>query len=112
MRIPAITRACRRALGLAAALLLASCTTAELQQANSDISGGIAAACADVLAAQKLNPASPVAAYASAACGTATAVAALVQNSATIQWLGQIQQQLATPAAAAPATPAAPAAKA
>ena len=108
----ALIRAGRRAIALGAALLIASCTAAELQQAQSDISTGIEAACADVVAAQKLNPTSPVAAYATAACGTATDVAALVQSSATIQWLGQIQQQLSPPAAAAPATPAVPASKA
>lgn len=107
-----IVRAALRAIALVASLLLASCTAAELQQAQSDISTGIEAACADVVAAQKLNPTSPVAAYATAACGTARDVAALVQSSATIQWLGQIQQQLSPPAPAAPATPAAPAAKA
>jgi hypothetical protein len=90
------------ALALVAALVLASCTAAQLQQARSDIGVGIEAACADVLAAQKLNPTSPVAAYATAACGTATAVAALAPSSATIQWLGQIQQQLSPPATAAP----------
>ena len=82
---------------------LAACSPAQLKLAQDDIAGGIQAACADVLAAQKPNQASPVADYALAACGTATAVATLVQNSATIQWLGQLQQQLAAPAAAAPA---------
>lgn len=93
-----------RVLPFVVVFALAGCTSTQLQQAQTDISTGIQAACADVMAAQKVNPQSPVAPWAVGACGTATAVGALVQNSATIQWLGQIQAQLATPAATAPAT--------
>lgn len=85
---------------LGLALLLGACSAAQLQQAQTDIASGIQAACADVNAAVKLNPNSPAAPWAVGACGTATAVAALVQNSATIQWLGQVQQQLQAPVAA------------
>lgn len=81
-------------------VLLAGCTAGQIQTAQTDIAAGIQAACNDVMAAQKLNPTSPSSAWATGACGTATQVAALVQNSATIQWLGQVQQQLATPAPA------------
>lgn len=81
--------------GFCAIAVLARCTAAQLQTAQSEISVGINAACADVAAAQKLNPTSPSAPWAAGACGSATAVASLVQNSATLVWLGQIQQQLA-----------------
>jgi len=105
--LPMPSKGAAKALGILTlglfALALSACTTAQIQQAQADISTGIKAACTDVLAAQKLNPASPVANYATAACGTATAVAALVQNSATIQWLGQLWQQLQPPAAPAKA---------
>lgn len=84
----------------AAALALAACTTAQLQTAQNDISAGIQAACKDVNAVAALNPASPVGSYATAACGSATAVAALVQNSGTIQWLGTLQAQIAAPTVA------------
>lgn len=90
----------------ASALVLAACTTAQLTNGQSDISTGIQAACADVNAVASLVPASPYATYAVAACGTATAIAALVQNSGTIQWLGSLQAQLksSAPAAAVPKT--------
>lgn len=82
---------------------VAACTTAQLTTAQADISTGIAAACKDVSAVAALVPAAPQATYAVAACGTATAVAGLVQNSGTIQWLGSLQAQLAA-AKAAPAS--------
>lgn len=80
--------------GFFAAIILNGCTAAQLQTAQTDISTGIQAACVDVKAAAALNPASPSATYATGACGTATAVAALVQNSGTLVWLGTIMQQL------------------
>lgn len=82
---------------LAAVLALGACTTAQLQTAQNDISAGIQAACKDVQAVAALNPSSPVGSYATASCGTATAVASLVQNSGTLVWLGQLQAQLAAP---------------
>jgi hypothetical protein len=85
----------KKHLAIAALLLLGACTTAQLQTAQADISTGIQAACKDVSAAAALNPASPVGSYATASCGTATAVASLVQNSGTIQWLGSLQAQIA-----------------
>lgn len=111
-----------------AVLALAACSTTQLQTAQTDISTGITAACADVMAAVPTAQAavangtvkggaaattSVIANYATPACGTATAVAALVQNSGTLEWLGTIEGQLAAatpaaataaPAAAAPAT--------
>jgi hypothetical protein len=88
----------------AAFLALSACTASQLQTAQTDIAAGIQAACTDVMAAQKLNPASAVSPWATSSCGTATAVAGLVQTSATLQWLGTLQGQLAAPvAAAAPA---------
>lgn len=87
------------------ALTLGACTTAQLQTAQTDISAGIQAACNDVDAAAKLNPSSPVVAWATGACPLGVAAATLVQNSATLQWLGGIQAQLAAPAA--PVAPAA-----
>lgn len=80
--------------------LLAGCTAAQVQQAETDISAGIAAACHDVNAAQAANPKSPVAPWAVQACSP-TGQAGLVQNSATIQWLGGIAAQLQQPAAPA-----------
>jgi len=94
----------RLALAALGMLALAACSGTQLQTTSADIAAGIQAACADVAAAAKLNPSSPVVPWAVGACGTATAVAALVQNSATIQWLGQIQAQLAQPPAAAAAS--------
>lgn len=85
---------------------LAACTPAQLQTAQTDISVGIKSACADVMAANALNPNSPVAPWAVAPCGTAAAVAGLVQSSATIQWLGGIQAALSAPVAVAPVVPA------
>ena len=91
-----------RTFAICIALALGACSAAQVAQVQSDIATGIQAACSDVAAAAKLNPASPVAAWANGACPLGVAAASLVQNSATIQWLGQIQQQLA----AAPATKA------
>lgn len=95
--------------GLLATLALSACGLTA-QQIQTDITTGIQAACLDVNAAAKANPASPVLTYAQASCGSAEAMASLAQGSATVQWLGQLQQQLqqAAPAAA----PAAPAGKA
>lgn len=76
---------------------------------TTDISSGVAAACSDAATAAKLFPTSPVAVYATAACPAGTAAASLVQNSATIQWLGQIIGQLQQGAPSTPPAPAAPA---
>lgn len=84
---------------LAAALTLGACA-----QLQTDIQTGIAAACTDVIAAQKANPNSPVAPWASAC--SPTGMAGLAQNSATIQWLGGIAAQLSAPAVPAPAVKA------
>lgn len=82
-------------IGVLAALALGACSAAQLGAVQSDISTGVAAACKDVAAAAVLAPTSPVVAYANAACPLGVAAATLVQNSATIQWLGQVQGQLA-----------------
>jgi hypothetical protein len=84
--------------------LVGACTTDQLQLAQNDISTGIAAGCKDVNAALPLVADPAVKVYAVAACGTATAVASLVQNSGTIQWLGQIKAQLDAAKVAAPAS--------
>jgi hypothetical protein len=93
------------AAGLAAALTLSACNgqnpAAVAAQVQNDITTGIAAACLDATNTAKLFPASPVAVYAVAACPAGTAAASLVQNSATLQWLGQIIGQMQ--AASAPA---------
>ena len=99
-----------------AGLTLCACSTAELTAAQNDISTGINAACKDVLASAAVATAAApgntkvasVAGYATAACTVAGPVAALVQNSSTLQWLGTLQGQLsaATPAAPVAATPA------
>ena len=89
----------------ACALVLSACGLTA-QQVQTDITTGIQAACLDVNTAAKLNPASPVLTYAQASCGSAEAMASLAQGSATIQWLGQLQQQLAAPAPAPAPTPA------
>lgn len=91
-------------LALGVAGILGACTTAELATAQSDISTGIQAACKDVQATAVAFPGSPVAVYATGACGSAELVSALVQNSGTIQWLGQIQAQLKVPATTTPAS--------
>lgn len=88
------------------AFAVAACSPTQLMQAQSDISTGIQAVCSDVANAAKINPASPVVVYAEAACPLGVAAASLVQNSATLVWLGQIQQQLATPAPSSPPTTA------
>lgn len=98
------------AAGIAAALTLSACNGQNPAQVattvSTDVTTGIAAACTDVAAAAKLNPTSPVAVYAQAACPLGTAAATLVQNSATIQWLGQIQAQLQAASTPAPAATA------
>ena len=89
----------RKIILFAPLVFLAACSTAQIQNAQTDISAGITAACADVNMAQKqastLAPANAqvasLSAYATAACSTGTAVAALVQNSATLEWLGTLQ---------------------
>lgn len=82
-----------RSFVIAAALcLLPAC--AQIGLVASDIDQGVQAACADVAASAKLFPASPVVTYANAACPLGTAAADLTKNSATIQWLGQINAQL------------------
>lgn len=91
----------KKILILAGVLALGACAGLDLQTVQNDIATGIQKACVDVNAVAALNPGSPVGAYATGACGTATAVAALVQNSGTIQWLGTLQAQLAAPAAPA-----------
>lgn len=97
---------------LLAAILLASqltaCSPAQLAQVQTDITAGVAAACTDVATAAKINPTSPIVVYGEAACPLGVAASSLVQNSATIQWLGGIAAQIqATPAVAvvAPAKP-------
>ena len=87
-------------IALLGALALSACSVTELAAVQSDISTGVAAACKDVAAAAVLAPTSPVVSYANAACPLGQAAATLVKDSATIQWLGQVQQQLS---AAAPA---------
>lgn len=96
------------ALVLVLAGVLPACTMAELAQVPAEVSAGVAAACTDAANAAKTFPASPIAQYANAACPLGMASAALVQNSATIQWLGGIVAQIQADkaAAAAPATPA------
>lgn len=76
---------------------LAACTAQQVQTAETEISAGIAAACHDVNAAAVANPQSPAVAWASAC--TPTGMAGLVQNSATVQWLGGLAVQLSQPAA-------------
>lgn len=96
---------------LLAAILLASqltaCSPAQLAQVQTDITAGVAAACTDVATAAKINPTSPIVVYGEAACPLGVAASSLVQNSATIQWLGGIAAQIQ----ATPATPAAVPAK-
>lgn len=89
-------------------LSLGACTAQQVQTAQTELSAGIAAACHDVAAAQAANPTSPVAPWAANACSP-NGTASLVQNSATIQWLGTLAAQLAQPVATPPAAPAAPA---
>src|SRR5258708_39213168 len=84
-----------RTFAICVALALSACSAAQVAQVQSDIATGIQAACSDVAAAAKLNPASPVAAWANGACPLGVAAASLGQNSATIPWLGQVQQPLA-----------------
>lgn len=92
--------------------LLSGCSPTQISAAQTDISTGINAACNDVMAAktqaQTLAPTNAqvasTAAYAVAACGTATAVAALVQNSDTLQWLGNLQGQLTAAPVVTPVT--------
>lgn len=80
---------------LAALIALGGCTATQLQQAQADISTGIQAACADVMAASALPGVDPnLKVYAGPSCATATAAAALVQNAQTVQWLGQLAGQL------------------
>jgi hypothetical protein len=79
---------------LLSALLLASCTAAQEQAAVTDVSTGISLACADVNLAAKSNPSSNVLDYVNASCATEQAVAALPQTVETIQWLGQLAQQV------------------
>lgn len=100
---------------VAVAILCAACSTAQLTAAQSDISTGIADACKDVLASAAVataaapanNKVAAIAGYATGACTLAGPVAALVQNSATLQWLGSLQGQLSAAAAPATATTAA-----
>ncbi len=71
-------------------------TTSQANLVATDVNTGIQAACADVNAAVKINPTSPAAPWGIAACATAQAVGALAQTSATVEWLGQLQTQIAT----------------
>ena len=87
-----------RAAAAALAFVGLTGSSCNLSSAVSEVSAGIEAACADVTAAAAAFPTSPVIPWARGACGTATAVAGLAQNAATIQWLGTIQAQLAKPA--------------
>lgn len=81
--------------------LLSACSPATVATVTDDISAGIAAACQDVANTAKLFPTSPVVVYAEAACPLGQAAATLVQNSATLEWLGEINAQLQQPAATA-----------
>lgn len=84
-----------------AIVALAGCSSAQLATAQADISAGIQAACLDVNAAAALPGVNPsLKAYAGASCATASAVGALVQNSATLQWLGTLQGQMTATAKA------------
>lgn len=76
------------------ALIACSSLSSVLTTVPADIAAGVAAACTDVAASAKLFPTSPVVTYANAACPLGVAASSLVQNSATIQWLGQINAQL------------------
>lgn len=82
---------------------LSACSSTQLAQVQTDITAGVAAACTDVASAAKINPTSPIVVYGEAACPLGVAAASLVQNSATIQWLGGIAAQIQADKAAAPA---------
>lgn len=91
----------KKYIAIAGLLALGACSSTDLATAQADIATGIQAACTDATAAAALNPASPVAAYVNAACPLGIAAATLVKNSATIQWLGEVQAQVAAPPAPA-----------
>jgi len=99
---------------LAAIIGLAAfrCTPAQIQTATTEISAGITAACGDatqtLAVAQTqakggaLNTVNNLAPYVIGACATAQAVAALAQNSGTLQWLGQLTGMLSATATVPP----------
>lgn len=80
----------------------AACSSAQVQTS----AGAIQTACNDATAAASaaqsqlkggaLNTANSIAAYVSAACGTADAIAAVAQNPTTAEWLGTLTGQLTT----------------
>lgn len=105
-------------------LVVAACSTASIQAATSELSAGITSACKDVAAASTQASTTQAAggplalkggaaatltslqSYAAAACPLGEVAASLAQNSATLEWLGNLQGQITT--TAPPATPAAP----
>ena len=80
------------------ALALSACSgqnpAAVATNVAADLSAGIAAACGDAAKTAAAFPTSPVSVYANAACPGGLAAASLVQNSATLQWLGQVIGQI------------------
>lgn len=80
--------------------LLPACSSQQIAGAGSDV----IAACSDATAAAAtaqaqlkggaLNTANATASYVTAACGTADAIAAVISNPTTAQWLGQLTQGL------------------
>jgi hypothetical protein len=84
------------------ATLLVACSTAQVQGTAS----AVQTACNDALTAANtaeaqlkggaLNTAHAVAAYVTAACGTADAVAAVAQNPSSAEWLGTLTGELTT----------------
>jgi len=89
------------------------CTPAQIQTATTEISAGIQAACGDannalavgqaVAKGGALNTVNNLAPYVIGACATASAVAALAQNSGTLQWIGQLTGMLSATTATSPA---------
>ena len=93
----------RRYIPIYIALALAACNGQNpAAVVSADVASGIAAACLDAANTAKAFPLNPVATYANAACPGGLAAASLVQNSATLQWLGQIIGQIQGSSAPAP----------
>jgi len=104
---------------LAAGLLLASCSTAQVQQAVTiaqEAAGAVTDACKDyalvAAAAQTqvkggaLNTANSLISYGNSVCATAQTIASAASNPGTAAWVGQITgmiSAIAKPAAPAPA---------
>jgi hypothetical protein len=89
------------------AAVLAGCTAAEVQTAQTDLSASVTAvqaACADAMAAAKLaaatarggavNTVNSISSYITAGCATAQAVASLAANSSSVVWLAKNQGAL------------------